>query len=93
MLKIELVPTLSQCIETVAKREYLETVQKLLFAEEVSNKLKEKAGILRLFIEAADFRKLRAQSEAHLLRGERIRFLVYLEGNTVKYDAYPGATA
>lgn len=46
MLKIELVPTLSQCIETVAKREYQETVQRLLSAEEVSDKLKEKTEIL-----------------------------------------------
>ena len=88
MLKIELVPDLSHCIETVAKREFQDIVQRLLSTEEVSGKLKEKAEILRLFLRVTDFRKLRAQSETHLQRGERIRFIVYLEDGIVKYDIY-----
>ncbi len=79
-------PDLSHCIETVAKKEYRETVQRLLSAEELGDKCEEKAKILRLFLQVADFRKLRAESEAHLLQGERIRFMVYLEDGMVKYD-------
>jgi len=86
MLKIDLVPTLSQCIETVAKREYQETIQKLLSAEKLSVRLEEKAEILRLFLLGADFRKLRAQSEVQLMRGRSVSFVVYLEGGMVKYD-------
>jgi len=91
MLKVELVPDQSHCIETVANKEYQETVKKLLAAEEVSDKLKDKAEILRLFLQSADFRKLHAQSEARLLRGEKVRFLVYLEDGIVKCDMSAGA--
>ena len=81
-----MVPDLSHCIETVAKREYQEIVQRLLSAEQVSDILVEKAEIMRLFLQVTDFRKLRAQSEAHLLRGRSVSFVVYLEGGVVKYN-------
>lgn len=86
MIEVELVPDLSNCIETIAKREYQETVQRLMSSEEVSDELKEKAEILRLFIEAADFRKLRAQSEAHLVQGRRVAFVIHLESGKAKYE-------
>jgi hypothetical protein len=86
MFKVELVPDLTHCIETVAKRQYQEAVQRLLSAEEVSDKLKEKAEILRLFLQVADFRKLRAESEAYLLRGKSVSFTVYLEGSVLRYE-------
>jgi len=86
MLELELVPTLSQCIETIAKKEYKETVQKLLSTEEVSHKLNEKAEILSLFLQVADFRKIRAESEEHLLQGRNVSLIVYLESGTIKYD-------
>jgi hypothetical protein len=85
-IKVELVPDLSHCIETVVKREYQETVQSLLSLETACEELKERVEILRLFLESTDFRKLRAESDAHLLWGERVRFVVYLEGSTVKHD-------
>ena len=53
MLKIELVPTLSQCIETVAKREYDETVRQLLASGEHNRKLLEIVGLLKNFLETA----------------------------------------
>ena len=59
---------------------------RLLSAEQVSGRLVEKAEILRLFLQVTDFRKLRAQSETHLLRGRSVSFVVYLEGGMVKYD-------
>ena len=91
MFRVELVADQSHCIETVANKEYQETVKKLLAAEEVSDKLKDRAEILRLFLQTADFRKLRAQSEARLLQGEKVRFLVYLEDGIVKCDMSAGA--
>jgi len=86
VLELELIPTLSQCIETIAKDEYKETVQKLLSTEKVSHKLKEKAEILSLFLQVADFRKLRAESEEYILQGRNVSFIVYLESGTIKYD-------
>ena len=86
MLSIELVPDLSHCVETVAKKEFQETLQRILSAEEVSDQLKDKAEILRFFLETADFRNLRAESESHLQRGEKVKYIVYLENGIAKYE-------
>jgi hypothetical protein len=85
MLKIELVPDLAHCIETVAKREYAETVRQLLALGEVNEKLREKAELLTTFLQTADSKKLRAESERHLAEGRNIKFVVYLEGGVPKY--------
>ncbi len=50
------------------------------------NELAEKAEILRLFLESADFNKLRAESEKHLLAGRKVKFLVHLERGQPKYE-------
>jgi hypothetical protein len=86
MLKIELVPDLDHCIETVAKKEYNEAVHQLLSEKTASDELKEKEEILRLFLETADFKKLRAESEPHLLQGEQVRFIIHLKDGVAKYD-------
>ena len=85
MHKIELVPGLSHCIETVARNEYQETLRQLL-ASERNEELEEKAELLRIFLETMDFRKLRRESEKHLLQGRRVKFVIYREGGTTKYD-------
>ena len=46
MLQIELLPVLSHCIERVAKREYGETMRKLLATAEESEELQERIGLL-----------------------------------------------
>lgn len=86
MVKVELVPDLSQCIETVAKREYQNTLQILLSTEAASEELKERVEILRLFLEGADFKKLRAESERYLTNGRRVKFIVCTQGKVLKYD-------
>ncbi len=86
MLKIELVPTLSQCIETVANKEYNETVRQLLASGEHNRKLLEIVGLLKNFLETADFKKLRAESERHLVEGRYVKFVVYFDGGITKYD-------
>jgi len=55
MLRIELVPDLSHCIETVAKREHREALEKLLGAEEETKELQERLEVLRIFLETMDF--------------------------------------
>lgn len=86
MLRIEMVPDLSHCIETVARKEYEDTLKRLLAQGEVTEELEEKAEILKLFLETMDFRELRADSEKHLLESKKVKFVVYLEHGTLKYD-------
>lgn len=86
MVQIELVADLSHCIETVAKREYRETVEKLLAAEEGNRELQEKVELLRVFLRTADFRKLRVESEKHLIEGRKVKFVVYIEDGAPKYN-------
>jgi len=49
-------------------------------------KLAEKLEILRLFLESADFSKLRSESEKHLLEGKRVKFIVYLVEEKPRYE-------
>ena len=86
MLQIELVPDLSNCIETVAKKEYSEIVRQLLAIGEGNEELHERAELLRSFLETTDFRRLRSESERYLVEGRRVKFVVYFEGTIAKYD-------
>jgi len=63
MLKVELIPDLSHCIETVAKREHTAVSKQLLTYGRRNKDLEEKLEILRLFLETANFKKLRAESK------------------------------
>jgi len=86
MLRIELVPTLSQCIETVAKKEYDETVRQLLASGEHNRKLLGIAGLLKNFLETADFKKLRAESEVLLGEGREVKFVLWLDSGALRYE-------
>jgi hypothetical protein len=86
MHQIELVPDLTHCIETVAKKEYQETVKRLLNTVEISNELEEKAETLRLFLQAANFKKLRVESEKYLASGRKVKFVIYLQNGTPRYN-------
>jgi len=88
MLRIELVPDLDHCIETIARRKHAEFSQRLLGSEAGNSEMEEKLEILRLFLETADFRKLRSESEKRLVNGRNVRFTVYLEGNTPKCEMH-----
>lgn len=65
-------------METQAKRQYNQLLRQLL-EKDASTELTEKAEVLRLFLESADFNKLRAESEKHLLAGRKVIFIVHLE--------------
>jgi len=77
MLKVELTPDLSHCIETVAKREHTVVSKQLLTPGQRNKELEEKLEILRLFLETANFKKLRAESEKKLMEGKKVKFMVY----------------
>ena len=64
-------------METKAKREYNQILSELLKKGD-EEKLIEKLETLRLFIESSDFNKLRSESEKHLLKGRRVKFILRL---------------
>ncbi len=90
--RIELEPELDACIETKAKREYNRTLSQLLKKGEQAE-LAEELDILRLFLESADFNKLRSESEKHLVEGKNVKFILYLERGRPKYQMKVSAKA
>jgi hypothetical protein len=88
MLKIELIPDIMHCIETVAKKEHANFLSRLLAHGIKNNNLQEKLEILRLFLETADFKKLRSESEKQIAEGKSVRFVVYLENDIPKYEMH-----
>ena len=85
MVRIELEPDLSNCIETLAKREYWQSVKEIL-AEEGDKELQERMEVLKLFLESVDFSKLRSAYEPHLLEDRKVKFVMYLRQGKLKYD-------
>ena len=79
MIKIELVPDTTHCIETVARREYQNLVKVCLHNEKDFRESGQKVELLRVFLESADFRKLRRDSEGHLSKGQKVKFELYSE--------------
>jgi len=79
MVQIELIPDLSHCIETVARKEFENLARSYLQAGKGGAEFGEKLELLRSFLESADFRKLRQQSEEYLLKGQKIKFILYRE--------------
>ena len=78
MMSIEFKPSLSECIETLAKREYRESLRSCLASTKISKELQEKVELLRLFLESADFSKLRADCERWLLESRGVKFILSL---------------
>jgi len=86
MQKIELAPDLKHCIETVAKREHAAVLRQLLSARGPNKELEERLETLRLFLERADFRQLRRESEIQLTKGRRVKFTLYLDNGVPKHE-------
>ncbi|HUV45827.1 MAG TPA: hypothetical protein VMW45_02030 [Dehalococcoidia bacterium] len=85
MLHVELVPDLSHCIETVAREEYEDMLKQLLGTGEANKGLQKRLEILKLFLQTADFKRLRTESEHYLLMGKKVKFVIYAEGGAPKY--------
>lgn len=84
MAEIELFPDLCHCIETVARKEY-EDITRRLLADAGDAVLEGRLSLLRDFLEMADFRELRRQSEVHLLQGRKVKFVLYCEQGRLRY--------
>ena len=84
MDKIELIPDLSHCIETVAKKEHRKAVN-ILLGGTGNGGVEERAELLRRFLETADFKKLRRESEGYLRQGKKVKFILGLEEGAPHY--------
>jgi hypothetical protein len=82
---IELEPTLSSCIETLAKREYEKVLTTILRTGTRDRELSEKLETLRLFLESADFGDLRSQYEKYLEEGKKVQFSIYSKKGEINY--------
>ncbi len=85
MVSVELVPSLSSCVETVAKKEYWEGVKGYLQLGERDDKLEQRLELLKAFLETANFRELRHESEKYLLEGKSVKFILYFEEGKLIY--------
>jgi hypothetical protein len=83
---IELVPTLEHCIETTAKREFARVSGEYLQRGGRDRKLEERAELLRLFLESADFRELRSESERHLVEGRKVTFVLHRGEGELRWE-------
>lgn len=84
--RIELTPTLDLCIEGTARKEYLKSTDEYIQRGKKDRKLEEKIELLRMFLETMDFRKLRAESEKHLIEGKKVEFILTSEKGKPKYE-------
>jgi hypothetical protein len=75
LTRIELVPNLEHCVQTRAKQEYTATMSRILSGDE-SPELEQQLELLKAFLEQADFSRLRRESEAHLVEGRKVKFLL-----------------
>ena len=85
MVPIELKPDLSNCIETLSKKEYERTLNLLLKKGPVDEELGERLEVLRLFLESTDFGHLRSQYEGYLAEEKKVTFLIYPEERKASY--------
>lgn len=84
--RIELRPTLTHCIQTTAKQEFSRGLDRYLQKDEEDEELGERIELLRLFLESADFRELRRESERHLVEGKTVTFTLYLEAGEPRHE-------
>jgi len=83
--QVELVPDLMHCVETMAKREHQKLAKAYIEENKVDSESEEKIELLRSFLETANFKKLRKESEAYLLKGEKVKFILLRENGETTY--------
>ena len=83
---IELFPSLSRCIETTASEEFWNSANQYMECGQKDKKLEEKIELLKAFLESADFKKLRRDSERHLVQGKKVRFLIRCKEGKPSYE-------
>jgi wyosine [tRNA(Phe)-imidazoG37] synthetase (radical SAM superfamily) len=85
-IRIELVPTLEHCIESAARHEFRKAAEEYMQLNKEDKDLEERIELLRMFLDTADFRRLRAESEKHLTEGKIVRFILTLDKGKPHYE-------
>jgi len=75
MVSIKIKPELHECVETKAKKEY-QRISGLVLNGNKQKGLLKRLELLRLFLETADFPRLRSDSEKYLEKGHEVIFLI-----------------
>jgi len=86
MEKIELFPNLSRCIETTTREEFWNSVNQYMEGGQQDKRLEERIELLKAFLESADFKKLRSESEKYLVEGKQAKFVIFWQGNKPSYE-------
>ena len=82
---IELLPSLSHCIETVAREEFWSLVNKYMESAQEDKEAAMNIELLKAFLESTDFKKLRRESEEYLTQQRAVKFIVYWEEGKPSY--------
>jgi hypothetical protein len=82
---VELLPTLSRCIETAAREAFRDAVAKYMKGARRDEELEQRIQLVRAFLESADFRKLRSDSELHLTQGREVKFVLRWKDGKLSY--------
>jgi hypothetical protein len=83
---IELFPSLSHCIETTAREEFWDSVNQYMEGGQEDKKLEGRIELLKAFLESMDFKKLRSQSEKHLIEGKKVKFVICWKEGKPSYE-------
>ena len=83
---IELFPGLNHCIETTAREAFWNSVNQYMESGQEDKKLEEKIELLKAFVESVDFKKLRSQSERHLIEGKQVKFVISWKEGKPSYE-------
>ena len=86
MVEIRIEHDLSNCVQTLATREYNRLTRELLTSDAEDLELQERLETLRMFLEATDFRELRSRYEPHLVEGKRVRFTLRQAADEAEYE-------
>jgi len=83
---VELFPSLSHCIETTAKEEFWNLVNQYMEGGKQDKELERRIELLKSFLESMNFKKLRSQSERHLLKGKQVKFVISWKEGKSSYE-------
>ena len=86
MDSIELFPSLSHCIETTAREEFWNSVNRYMESDGNDDELEKRIEILKAFLESMDFKKLRSESEKQLIEGKTVKFVIRWQEAKPSYE-------
>ena len=83
---IELSPSLAHCIETTAREEFWNSVNRYMENGQEDKKLEERIELLKAFLESMDFKQLRSQSDRYLVEEKQVKFVISWKEGKPSYE-------